>query len=125
MLTDVQAPFLGTPLVPLKKGSMGNHRLPDRVRTKDLFAEGPRIPYILPYLFLVGTLCHRYNTFCHILPHIAMKVNYGKLRHFCDDPVCPAPIWKLLTSAAVALRVAAVYEACMRGAMREARATAA
>ena len=24
-----------------------------------------------------------------------MKVDYGKLRHFCDDPVCPDTVWKL------------------------------
>ena len=23
-----------------------------------------------------------------------MKVDQGELRHFCDDPVCPDPVWK-------------------------------
>ena len=32
---------------------------------------------------------------CRTLPHFAVKVDYGKLRHFCDDPVCPDPVWKL------------------------------
>ena len=40
----------------------------------------------------------------HALPHFAtsffclrfaMQVDYGELRHFCDDPVCPDPVWKL------------------------------
>ena len=26
-----------------------------------------------------------------------MKVDYEKLRHICDDPVCPDPVWKLST----------------------------
>ena len=25
----------------------------------------------------------------------AMKLDSGKSRHFCDDPICPDPIWKL------------------------------
>ena len=28
--------------------------------------------------------------------HVAMSVDYGELRHFYDDPVCPDPVWKLL-----------------------------
>ena len=24
-----------------------------------------------------------------------MKVDYGELRHFCDDLICPDPVWKL------------------------------
>ena len=24
-----------------------------------------------------------------------MKVDYGTSRHFCDDPACPDPVWKL------------------------------
>ena len=27
-----------------------------------------------------------------------MKVEYGKLRHLCDDPVCPDPVWNLSVS---------------------------
>ena len=27
--------------------------------------------------------------------YIYMKVDYGESRHFCDDPVCPEPVWKL------------------------------
>ena len=30
-----------------------------------------------------------------------MKVYYGELRHFCDDPVCPDPVWKLSNVVAV------------------------
>ena len=49
------------------------------------------------------TCCRKYHTCSHSLPRFAtrfrMKVDYGKLRHFCDDPVCPDPVWKLSTSA--------------------------
>ena len=48
------------------------------------------------------TCCHSLclmRTCCHKLPgfaaHLPMKVDYGKLWHFCDDPVCPYPVWKL------------------------------
>ena len=46
----------------------------------------------------VGTCCHilQYVATCfHMLPHFAMKVDYGKSRHLCDDPACPDPVWKL------------------------------
>ena len=46
--------------------------------------------------------------FCmfYMLPHVAkcvftfglifpMKVDCGELRHFCEDPLCPHPVWKL------------------------------
>ena len=32
-------------------------------------------------------MCHTYHTF-------AMNIDYGKSRHFCDDPVCSDPVWK-------------------------------
>ena len=41
-----------------------------------------RIPYMLLHV----------AAFCQT----AMEVDRGKLRHFCDDPVCPDPVWKLL-----------------------------
>ena len=44
-----------------------------------------QILYILP----------RVVTCCHILSHFLIYVDYGKLQHFCDDPVCPHPVWKL------------------------------
>ena len=28
---------------------------------------------------------------CHSLHAFSMKVHYGELLHFCDDPVCPDP----------------------------------
>ena len=31
----------------------------------------------------------------YMLPPCAMKTDYGKLRHFCDDPVCHDPIRRL------------------------------
>ena len=37
--------------------------------------------------------CLSYVATC--CPHFPMKVHYGKLRRFCDDPVCPDPVWKL------------------------------
>ena len=33
---------------------MTNHRPPDGVRTSMFFAEGPQIPYILPYVVRIG-----------------------------------------------------------------------
>ena len=30
-----------------------------------------------------------------MLTHFSINVYCGKLRHFCDDPVCPDSIWKL------------------------------
>ena len=31
----------------------------------------------------------------YIYIYIYMKVDSGELRHFCDDPACPDPVWKL------------------------------
>ena len=55
---------------------------------------------------ILSSLLFRYT---HILPQIpyicvtntmrvAMNKYYGKLRHFCDDPGCPDPVWKLSTN---------------------------
>ena len=38
-----------------------------------------------------------------MLPYVPVKVDYGKSRHLCDDPVCPDPVWKLSTGACVLL----------------------
>ena len=53
--------------------------------------------------------CARVATFCNLLPHLIifatfcpqapMKVDYGELRHFCDEPVCPDPVWMLSTAS--------------------------
>ena len=33
-----------------------------------------------------------------------MNVGYGRLRHFCDEPVCPDPVWKLESTSGSRLR---------------------
>ena len=38
------------------------------------------------------TCCHMLRTFC---PHFPMNVHYRESRHFCEDPICPDPVWKL------------------------------
>ena len=46
--------------------------------------------------------CHMWphvDICCHILFTFFMKVHDGKLRRFCDDPVCPDPVWKLSSDA--------------------------
>ena len=80
-------------------GRKNCHRLPDGVGTNGFFAEGLQIPYSLPY-FVVRA--HMLPHFAQMLPHCAtacprfpVKVDYGGLRHFCDDPVCPEPVRKL------------------------------
>ena len=52
-----------------------------------VFTEGPQIRYISQCFALTA----------YILQHVSMKVDYGELRHFCDEPVCPDPVWKLST----------------------------
>ena len=41
--------------------------------------------------------CHDVGLSVHALPHFPMEVDYdyGKMRHFCDDPVCLDPVRKL------------------------------
>ena len=40
--------------------------------------------------FVTNTICFVTDTI-----HFAMTIYYGKLRHSCDDPVCPDSSWKL------------------------------
>ena len=47
--------------------------------------------------------CDRVAIICVILPYLVafctyfpVKVHHWELRHFCDDPVYPVPVWKLL-----------------------------
>ena len=65
---------------------------------------------LMPCVFEYSHVCHKYYT---VVPQIlyscatntihfatntirfATNIDYGKLRHFCDDPVCPDPVWKL------------------------------
>ena len=57
-------------------------------------------------------LCaHTLPRTAHIWPHLAMTVDYGKLRHFCDDPVCPDPVWKLSIKQGAAAKAAAATKA--------------
>ena len=42
------------------------------------------LPHVLSYV----------ATFC---PHFPVVIHQGELRHFCDNPVCPDPVWKLST----------------------------
>ena len=44
------------------------------------------ISHILPCLSKCNTT---------VLFKIAMTFDHGKPPHFCDDPVCPDPVWKL------------------------------
>ena len=62
------------------------------------------------FVFRFKQKCHKYNTCLqgvassvrilpqipHILPHVATKVDYGKLWHSCDDPFCPDPCLEVL-----------------------------
>ena len=36
--------------------------------------------------------CARVATFCNGLTHLSMRVDHRRLRHFCDDPVCPEAV---------------------------------
>ena len=49
---------------------------------------------------------HKSPTCCHVVcfkrtlvatfcSHFPVKARQGESRHFCDDPVCPDPVWKL------------------------------
>ena len=49
----------------------------------------------LPHLTSPALACHEDHTCRHLMSHVATSVDYWKLRHFCDDPVCPDPVWKL------------------------------
>ena len=40
-------------------------------------------------------MCAHVAIVCHISQNVPMNVDYGELRHFCDDPVCPDHVWKL------------------------------
>ena len=44
----------------------------------------------------VAICCHMLNIVATLRPHFPLEVHGGELRHFfCDDPVCPDPVWKL------------------------------
>ena len=70
-----------------------NHRLPDGVGTNGVSQKG-RIPPTCCHSLCVKCACSYVATCCNRLPYFPMKVDEGKSRHFCDDPVCPDPVWK-------------------------------
>ena len=75
-------------------------RLPDGVGASGVFAEGPQIPHILPYVvFGAHMLPHCLRYVATLCLHFPVKVNEGESWHFCDDPVCPDPVGKLPTDA--------------------------
>ena len=49
----------------------------------------------------VATFCNMLShvaTCCHMLTHVTIfshEVDYGETGHFCDDRICPDPVWKL------------------------------
>ena len=76
-------------------------QLPDGVRTNGVVAEVPRFPLINFH----GNMLAKYN---NMLRHMAkcgnmcaLNSNYDKhvrdLRPFCENPVCPDPVWKPVT----------------------------
>lgn len=42
-----------------------------------------------------GTCCHVLSYVVSFCTHVPVKIHSGELRHLCDDPVCPDPVWKL------------------------------
>ena len=66
-------------------------RLPDGFGTNGVFMEGPQIRHILPW-FVSGARMSP-----HLCPRFPVKVDEGKLWHFCDDPAGPELVWKPVT----------------------------
>ena len=76
-----------------------SHWLPDGVGTNGVFTEGPQIQYCLSYLALNAHVLPHCAIFCHMLLTFSHdNSSYCReVRHFCDDPVCSDPVWKLST----------------------------
>ena len=56
------------------------------------------IPSLRPRAQRTATLlicCHMLLYVVTFCPHAPVKVHQGGSWHFCDDPVCPDPVWKL------------------------------
>ena len=49
---------------------------------------------MLPHAAIFCCMLQYFVTFC---PHCPVKVHKGESRHFCNDPVCPDPVWKPVT----------------------------
>ena len=111
----------GTIEVKLNKWpNIGIRWLPDGVRTEGVIAEVPRIPYMLPHVGAHFPTRADYGGIAALLRRtpsvptpsgsrqrrVVMGNSHGKyanmwqhvwdLRHICDDPVRPDPVWKLL-----------------------------
>ena len=92
-------------------GKVLTHWLPDGVRTNEVITRVPQILYVCHNLFTcthfatntkhfaahAHTVCHKCHTRCHKCHTFSHDIDYRRLRHFCDDPVCPDPILKLST----------------------------
>ena len=62
-------------------------QLPDAVRTNGVVAEVSQ----LPYWTFTGTCGHHVTTYDKMLQHMT---KYMECLPFCENPVCPDPIWK-------------------------------
>ena len=81
--------------VPSREREAADHRLADRVGTKDFFHR--RATHFI--LFAMCRLkCAHVATFCS---HFPTEVPWGESRHFCDDLVCLDPVRKLSKKHAI------------------------
>ena len=83
------------------------NRGPLKIPVRGVFARADREPrprVARPPPFAI--YCHRLQYSGTICPHFTTKVHQGELRKFCDDPVCPDPVWKLSTDREPRPRVA-------------------
>ena len=57
------------------------------------------VSHSLPHVVMFCRMLSYCAMVCHLLSHVCtpfpMNADYGRSRHFCDDPVCPDPVWKL------------------------------
>ena len=74
------------------------------------FHRRPICLYMLLYVVLSAHSLPHFVISCHSVlfiatccPHFPVKIHQGALRHCCDDPVCPDPVWKLSSYARLAL----------------------
>ena len=70
---------------------IAGNRLPDGVETNRVFTEGPRIPYMLPYVVdkcahvatfghILFTTCRHMLPGCYVLPTVSHDISLGELR---------------------------------------------
>ena len=72
-----------------------------RVRTNGVFTKGAQFLRFCHMLLLSAHVLPHFPILCYMLPHVAafcshltVKVHSRELRHFCDDPFVPTPVWK-------------------------------